>query len=610
MALVNVAFELARRKKNVLLVDFDLEAPGITTYPPFKNASDCKGIVDYVTRYQETLHAPDVREYIVRASTQQTTEHELPVWLMPAGLRDPEYASKLASIDWQRLYEHRAGFLMFEDMKQQWAQFEPKFDYVFVDSRTGHTDVGGICTRQLPDAVALLFLPNEQNVSGLRQVVSDIREENTLLDKGIKLLFCPSNVPSLDDELDILKNQMESAERDLQFGSPTTVIHRYDSLALLDQTVFVQDRPKTRLAEEYRTLATAIARLNLEDREGALAALEEIRRETRTGPSKGRPTEGDVAKGTPAFLADVTTRIEQIRRFHPNDGRVAWLLASVSDMLGDLSGEFEALGVAIQQNYRSNDARYRRALCLVRLQKHPEAIADLKAVLNSEESNAVNVRAAIELLRAVDPKWTEIIQVSMIRRLALDDQLAIAGILASDKRGLPFAAEIAAGVAKAAPAGTIQETAKNELALSLIGSGHFQDALTAISPSREALLASQNMSALFNYAMAEWGETGKPPTDLFERVVELQPAVRRVESYGANFSQCLSLAYFLVGDREEAKKYLERAHEALGPGEVFSCWRYLRVSSDEMKRDLRALDKMISGEKIVPTFLPLRATFH
>ena len=50
-------------------------------------------------------------------------------------------------------------------------------DYVLIDSRTGHNEVGGICTRQLPDAVTILFFPNEQNLFGLKKVVSDIRNE-------------------------------------------------------------------------------------------------------------------------------------------------------------------------------------------------------------------------------------------------------------------------------------------------------------------------------------------------------------------------------------------------------------------------------------------------
>jgi hypothetical protein len=78
------------------------------------------------------------------------------LWIMPAGRRDAQYQSALASIDWLALYREHDGFLLFEDTKAQWEQ-EFKPDYVLIDSRTGHTDVEGICTRQLPDAVAMFF---------------------------------------------------------------------------------------------------------------------------------------------------------------------------------------------------------------------------------------------------------------------------------------------------------------------------------------------------------------------------------------------------------------------------------------------------------------------
>ena len=57
-------------------------------------------------------------------------------------------------------------------------------DYVLIDSRAGHTDTCGICTRQLPDSVVVFFFPNEQNLRGLAEVVGDIRAEAQAIDAG------------------------------------------------------------------------------------------------------------------------------------------------------------------------------------------------------------------------------------------------------------------------------------------------------------------------------------------------------------------------------------------------------------------------------------------
>src|SRR5437764_6943947 len=123
---------------------------------------------------------------------------------MPAGRRDINYQDDLVSIDCKRLHRDGNGFQLFEETKKQWEQ-ELKPDYVLIDSRTGHTDVKGICTRQLPDAVVVMFFPNEQNLVGLRAVCQEIRSERERgLKKKIGLHFVMSNVPDLDDEDKIL----------------------------------------------------------------------------------------------------------------------------------------------------------------------------------------------------------------------------------------------------------------------------------------------------------------------------------------------------------------------------------------------------------------------
>ena len=122
---------------------------------------------------------------------------------------------------------------------------------MLIDSRTGHTDTGGICTRQLPDAVAILFFPNEQNLRGLTKVVHDIRSEtDEPRRKDIELHFVMSNVPDLDDEDRILEKKIQAFRDQLALTHDPLTVHRYDSLSLLNQVVFTRHRPKSRLATE------------------------------------------------------------------------------------------------------------------------------------------------------------------------------------------------------------------------------------------------------------------------------------------------------------------------------------------------------------------------
>jgi MinD-like ATPase involved in chromosome partitioning or flagellar assembly len=274
MALVNVAAELVRRGRKVLVVDFDLEAPGLETYKHLRPQKPHPGIVEYITDFRRRdYEVPNLLDYIYQ--TEPIGKRGGGLWVMPAGRRDREYRNALVSLDWKRLYKDEAGFLLFEDTKKGWEE-ELKPDYVLIDSRTGDTDVLGICTRQLPDSVVLMFMPNEQNLAGLENVCRDIRREETEgLKKKIGLHFVAANVPDLDDENRILRRQIHTFRERLDFKELSAVIRRYEHLNLLDQSIFTLDRPHTRLARAYRRLLRVLLKDNLADRDGAMLFLED-----------------------------------------------------------------------------------------------------------------------------------------------------------------------------------------------------------------------------------------------------------------------------------------------------------------------------------------------
>jgi len=211
---------------------------------------------------------PDVHDFVYQPSLSFAGRGEL--WIMPSGREDALYSARLSSVDWSHLYSKREGYLFFEELKAQWEKYL-RPDYVLIDSRTGHTEVGGICTRQLADAVVTLFIPTEQNLGGLQKVISDIKGESPK--REIKLHYVMSNVPDLDDEFDIVERRLAAFREGLGFSDLSATIHHYHSLQLLEQPIFTIDRPKSKLAREYVTLANAIIRGNLRDREGALSRL-------------------------------------------------------------------------------------------------------------------------------------------------------------------------------------------------------------------------------------------------------------------------------------------------------------------------------------------------
>ena len=334
MALVNVAVDLAGRGRRVLVVDFDLEAPGLDTFDVLRPRTPAPGIIDFVGEYLASGQAPDVERFI--GETSGAFDGGGGLWVMPSGLPDT-YAASFNQIDWGALYSRHDGYLLFEDLKEQWRRaIRP--DYVLIDSRTGHTDTGGICTRQLPDAVAILFLPNEQNVRGLAKVVDDVRSETEApRNKAIELHFVMSNVPDLDDEDGILEEQLDAFRRRLRFEREPMVVHRCDSLSLLNQVVFTKDRPTSRLAKEYREIVREIVRRNSADRDGALDYIREARERWRG------------SAGHESIKADEV--LQKIEDAHSRDGEVLFFLGALREDEGRTEWAASLFDRAIDAGY-------------------------------------------------------------------------------------------------------------------------------------------------------------------------------------------------------------------------------------------------------------------
>src|SRR5262249_27446570 len=91
--------------------------------------------------------------------------------LLPAGWRHPArfeaYAEAVQSFDWEDLYVSFRGKEFFDWMRARLLQ---SADVVLVDSRTGVTEMGGVCARQLADVVVAFCAPNTQNVDGVARM--------------------------------------------------------------------------------------------------------------------------------------------------------------------------------------------------------------------------------------------------------------------------------------------------------------------------------------------------------------------------------------------------------------------------------------------------------
>ncbi|MBW8015230.1 MAG: ParA family protein [Planctomycetes bacterium] len=583
LALANVGLELAKKGRRVLLVDFDLEAPGIHTFSIMKPKTNNLGLVDYINQYTNTRCAPDVRDYIYEAKGIGKNDGRL--WIMPTGTSDNLYSQKLHSINWQKLYKEQDGFIMFEDMKEQWNDsYEP--DYVLIDSRTGHTDVGGICTRQLPDAVVILFFPNDQNLIGLKPIVTSIKEEDKKNNKETKLHFVMSNVPDLDDEDDILAGLEEKFQTELGYDSLTSTIHRYDSLSLLHQALFVEERPNSRLAKEYRKLTEEITNENIKDREGVI---DDLKKRLR-GPLRLR---GDWKKEE--------NRIDEIIKHYAGDGELLYLLAKKLKNLGRSKKSDMLLEMSINSGYHSPEALLSRADTLQKEGDNEEALECIWRAFEYSDIGYEELGDGVNILRRIAPEnLLKIADTMAFKSLSPEGCSWIYSELNWCKPGLQASVDLLLkhyenkdqSVSNA-------ESIKGSLLLSFIGLGKFKQALKLFGTKRPYPEDLRDDDS-FNYAMAEWGLSNEIPKDMFQSVIN-----KSKDCTLANYQQCMSIAFWAIGDTKEALARIKDAINKMDhqPHAEFSCWQYLNVTPEDFVKDCNLIIELINGNIDKPAFM-------
>ncbi|NUP20174.1 MAG: NACHT domain-containing protein [Streptomyces sp.] len=189
MALANAAWILASRGKRVLVVDWDLEAPGLHRYfHPFLPDSELRsspGIMDLVWEFATaatdpaTPDEPDWHEPLAAIQPYaMSVEHDFAapgsIDLVPAGRQDHLYSALVTTFDWNNFYERLGGGGFIEALKRSMREH---YDYVLIDSRTGLSDTAGICTVQLPDILVNCFTLSNQAIDGAEAVAASVHRQ-------------------------------------------------------------------------------------------------------------------------------------------------------------------------------------------------------------------------------------------------------------------------------------------------------------------------------------------------------------------------------------------------------------------------------------------------
>ena len=578
-AVVETATQLALAGKKVLLVDFDLEAPGLdrvlATQPH-------KGLVDFIFQYKKTGEVPDASKYIVSRKLKKKNL-QIQLDLMPAGLQTDGYGSQLESINWKALYDVSDGFLLIEDLRQQWKTLE--YDYVLIDSRTGHTDAGGICTRQLPNSLVAVAFPNEQNLVGLKTIVSRAVDSggHYLNRDTLPVHFVLSRIPTCDDENGILEKRIKTFLSEISFETEHRIYH-YDSMDLLDHVIFSLSRPKTKLALAYKELTDAVRSRNIHDREGVLTRLH----------GQEEAVSIHLLNAEKSTQID-TNWVDQLMSIYEKDDEILFyaglylfknqryqrsldfLYASSNIDRGNTASMVIAVVLMIQGKKDAAVAQVLESF------KHPRRVPNILngfQILSDASSEIPEDIGTLKAFKLLSPKhWEELVLKAEKTEESTTIRHHVFKHASFDGLELP-------NVKVSHLLLNLVSALLPELAMSLINS----------LPEEQFDQLSNEDPFLFNYMICKWLVTGQPDPTL-ANVLERNSII---STQDPNHPQCYALLAWLNGKFERAMELVQMSRdivEASGPVSNFSCWSYSLLSKSAFLGDLLQMERGISGRE-------------
>ena len=213
MALANVAWILASNGKKVLVVDWDLDSPGLHRYfHPFLDpakVAHTPGIIELITDYawEASQSAKRSTDWVRRRA--QIIPHAVSLnWEFPdggmldfvsAGRQNRDYSAAVTAFDWDTFYAQLGGGQFFDELR---ADMKRNYDYTLIDSRTGLSDISDICTVHLPDTLVDCFTLNDQSIEGAADVARSVEQRYHY--RNIQVLPVPMRIDEAEkDKADV-----------------------------------------------------------------------------------------------------------------------------------------------------------------------------------------------------------------------------------------------------------------------------------------------------------------------------------------------------------------------------------------------------------------------
>jgi hypothetical protein len=197
-ALAVAAWQLAQDGKRVLVLDLDLESPGLSSslLPPERQPT--YGIADWLV--EDLLDNADALLPEMVATSELSREGE--IYLVPAHGRDPgEYVAKLGRVWMPKVSADGSRESWSARLRRLLAALEAQYtpDVILIDSRAGIDEVASACVTDLGANLVLLFaLEGTQTWTGYRILFEHWRSHGVAPAIRERLQLVGAMLPELD----------------------------------------------------------------------------------------------------------------------------------------------------------------------------------------------------------------------------------------------------------------------------------------------------------------------------------------------------------------------------------------------------------------------------
>jgi cellulose biosynthesis protein BcsQ len=208
------ALTLAREGLRVIVLDLDLEAPGIEGY--FFNPDDPSrkvraGVVDYLLESAALgeRYRPDINDFVLPYADPAVASSGGSLLIVPAGRLDGTYMERLGRVNLADIGRKRGPDNPIRALIEGVLAFRTA-DVVVVDCRTGFTDLGGITLNGLSTLDVLVFRGGEadrrylpvvlENIHRLREKTDATPQAAEQLARSLLVVYTMVERPPKSDE--------------------------------------------------------------------------------------------------------------------------------------------------------------------------------------------------------------------------------------------------------------------------------------------------------------------------------------------------------------------------------------------------------------------------